>query len=115
MTTFAIVETDGAELDFIGTLSTEQREFDTTVSFEECVAAIAEDYAMVFKDLYDKQRGFILHGYASNPSSRLPLTDKNVDDAQVLAQNALRLMMKLIADNPTWATREEVENWFATP
>jgi hypothetical protein len=111
----AIIETDGAPLDFFGTLSTEQREFDTTVSFEEIIEVMAEDYATVFKDLYDKQRGFILHGYPSNPSERFPLTEVNVNEARLLAQNALRLMMKLIASHPEWTTREDIENWFAAP
>ncbi len=115
LTATAIIETDSAHLDFLGTLSTEQREFDETVSFEEILGVLAEDYATVFKDLYDKQRGFILHGYPSNPSERFPLTDINVKEAKLLAQNALRLMMKLIAAHPEWTTREDIENWFAAP
>lgn len=114
LTATAIIETDRACLDFLGTLSTEQREFDETVSFEEILGVLAEDYATVFKDLYDKQRGFILHGYPSNPSERFPLTDINVNEARLLAQNALRLMMKLIAEHPDWVTRDAVENWFGT-
>ena len=100
LTATAIFEHDSAGLDFLGILSIEGGEFDDMASFEEIIEIMANDYATVFKDLYDKQRGFILHGYPSNPSERFPLTAINVKDAKLLAQNAIRLMMKLIASHP---------------
>jgi hypothetical protein len=113
LTATAIIETDSAHLDLIGTLSTKQHEFEETVTLEESVKVIAEDYATVFKDLYDKQRGSILHGHASNPSNRFPLTDTNVDDARLLAQNALRLTMKMLDAHIEWQTRDTIETWFS--
>jgi hypothetical protein len=114
LTATAIIETDSPHLDFFSTLSTEQREFEETVTLEDSIEVMAEEYAKIFKDLYDKQRGFILHGYPSNPSEQFPLTEMNVNEARLLAQNAIRLLMKLIMSHPEWTSRESIENWFAS-
>ncbi|HRF95496.1 MAG TPA: hypothetical protein PLZ51_09890, partial [Aggregatilineales bacterium] len=50
-----------------------------------------KDSMIRLKDLYSNQRGFIAHGYNSNP--KFPITSTNVKEAELLARNAILLTM----------------------
>lgn len=78
----------------------------------EIIDMLAGHYAEVFKPLYSNQRGMILHGLPENPGQ--PLTKNDIKNAQLLAHNAIRLLMKLISQNPDWDSKQDVEDWFAS-
>lgn len=80
---------------------------------EKVIDKILGTYADLFKNLYQDQRNPILHGKPHKPGK--PISSQDVKNSQLLAQNGLRLVMKLIADNPSWTTRADVEHWFTSP
>lgn len=80
---------------------------------ERVIDKVLGTYAELFKNLYQDQRNPILHGKPHKLGK--PVSSQDVKNSQLLAQNGLRLMMKLIADNAAWTTREDIENWFAAP
>lgn len=69
----------------------------------------SDDATNRLKDLYANQRGFIAHGYSSNP--KFPITTTNLKEAGLLARNAILLMMLTIKDHPEWVTLENIETW----
>lgn len=80
---------------------------------ESVINKVAGTYAELFTTLYQEQRNPILHGKPHKLGT--PVSSQDVKNSQLLAQNGLRLVMKLIADNPSWTTRDDVENWFTSP
>lgn len=85
---------------------------DVTTLTIPVIELIAANYAGVFKVLFLEQRNRILHGLPHQESRVAKFDD--VRNARLLAQNTIRLVLKIIADNPTWTTRDDVENWFTT-
>jgi hypothetical protein len=77
---------------------------------EEVIKKITETCSNLFKTLYQEQRNSILHGKPHG--LKKPVTFQHVKNSQLLAQNGLRLIMNLIADNLHWTTLEDVEEWF---
>lgn len=80
---------------------------------ESVINKVAGTYAELFTILYQEQRNPILHGKPHKLGT--PVSSQDVKNSQLLAQNGLRLVMKLIADNAAWTTRDDIENWFAAP
>lgn len=74
---------------------------------------VAGTYAELFTTLYQEQRNPILHGKPHKLGTAV--SSQDVKNSQLLSQNGLRLVMKLIADNAAWTTRDDIENWFAAP
>lgn len=77
---------------------------------ENIIDKVLGTYADLFNNLYQDQRNSILHGKPHKLGK--PVSSQDVKNSQLLAQNALRLVMKLIADNSSWTTRDDVEKWF---
>lgn len=70
---------------------------------------LSNDSASRLKELYCQQRNSIAHGYSSN--TRFPLTLINVEEAELLARNAILLMMQTIQNNSEWIKPEDIEIW----
>ncbi len=101
--------------DFLDTVKKplEIEEVASDMTKEELIKHSAERFSKIFGKLYGIHRSSILHGLPANP--RNPLHEDDVHNAKFLARNAIRLVMRLISENPAWTSKDDIENWFSQP